>query len=130
MGSSNPVLKRYVRSIRKTLTCSGKMKKSIISQVNESIEYYLLQNPAADLEAVQSYFGTPQEIAANCIDGQDTFVQLKKIRTKKRIFSITAGVMAAFFLIGAGFIAWDTVHSRIIHEHSTGYITIDTCQNN
>lgn len=113
MGNNNPALKRYIRSIHKTLPCSGKMKRAIVSQIRKSIEDYLLQNPAADLEAVQAHFGTPQQIAVNCVDGHDAFVQLKNIRTKKRVLSVTAGAMAALFLVWAGFAALDTYVDRI-----------------
>lgn len=124
MGNNNPALKRYIRSIRKTLPCSGKMRRTIVSQIRKSIEDYLLQNPAADLEAVQAHFGTPQQIAVNCVDGQDAFVQLKKIRTKKRVLSVTAGVMAAIFMMWAGFVAWDTYLSQDDDIDITRYIII------
>ena len=124
MGNNNPALKRYIRSIRKTLPCSGKMRRTIVSQIRKSIEDYLLQNPAADLEAVQAHFGTPQQIAVNCVDGQDAFVQLKKLRTKKRVLSVTAGVMAALFLVWAGFAAWDTYLSQDDDIDITRYIII------
>lgn len=114
MSSNDPALKRYIRNIRKTIPCSGKMKRDIVSQISKSIDDYLLQNPAADLEAVQAHFGTPQQIAVNCLDGQDAFVQLKKIRTKKRVLSVTAGVMVAIFLIWAGFFALNTYIDREI----------------
>lgn len=105
MGTNDPALKRYIRSIRKTLPCSRKMKRAVVSQISKSIEDYLIQNPAADLEAVQDHFGTPQQIAVNCVDGQDAFVQLQKLRTKKRILSVTAGVMVALLLVWTGFVA-------------------------
>ena len=114
MGNYDPALKRYIRKIHKTLPCSRKMKRDIVSKINESIKDYLLQNPAADLEAVQTHFGTPQQIAVNCLDGQDAFVQLKKIRTKKRVLSVAAGVMAAIFLVWTGFFALKTYIDREI----------------
>lgn len=125
MSHQNPALKRYIRSIRKILPCSGKMKKNIISQISETIEDYLLQDPTADLETIQAHFGTPQEIAVHCVDGQDTFAQWKKIRNKKRILSVTAGLMAALFLLGAGFLAWQI---RINQAQSVGYITVVVTQ--
>ena len=125
MSHQNPALKRYIRSIRKILPCSGKMKKNIISQIRETIEDYLLQDPTADLETIQAHFGTPQEIAVHCVDGQDTFAQWKKIRNKKRILSVTAGLMAAVFLLGAGFLAWKT---RSNQAQSIGYITVVVTQ--
>ena len=125
MSHQNPALKRYIRSIRKILPCSGKMKKNIISQISETIEDYLLQDPTADLETIQAHFGTPQEIAEHCMDEQDTFAQWKKIRNKKRILSVTAGLMAALFLLGAGFLAWQT---RSNQSQSIGYITVVVTQ--
>lgn len=125
MSHQNPALKRYMRSIRKILPCSGKMKKNIISQISETIEDYLLQDPSADLETIQTHFGTPQKIAAHCMDEQDSFAQWKKIRNKKRILSVTAGLMAALFLLGAGFLAWQI---RINQAQSVSYITVVVTQ--
>jgi ABC-type enterobactin transport system permease subunit len=59
------------------------------------------------------------------MDGQDTFAQWKKIRNKKRILSVTAGLMAALFLLGAGFLAWQI---RINQAQSVGYITVVVTQ--
>lgn len=128
MSHQNPALKRYIRSIRKILPCSGKMKKNIISQISETIEDYLLQDPTADLETIQTHFGTPQEIAVHCVDGQDTFAQWKKIRNKKRVLSVTAGLMAVLFLLGSGLLTWETYRARIAREQSASYITVVVTQ--
>ena len=106
MGSNNPVLKQYIRSIRHSLPCHGKMKRHIVSQIRSSVEDYLLENPGADLAAIQAHFGTQQEIAAGYVTYEDTSVLLQKISIRKKVLIIVAGVMAVILLMWAGTVIW------------------------
>lgn len=106
MGSNNPALKRYIRSISNALPCSGKMKRQVVSQIHNSIIDYVQENPDADFAAVQSHFGTPQEIAASYVDNQDTSALLRKMSIKKKVLTIVAGVMAIILLIWIGVVTW------------------------
>lgn len=108
MNNHNRVLKRYIRSVRKVLPCYGKIKKSIISQLTQSVEDFLDQNPHADIDMIQAHFGTPQQIAVSCVDVQNTAAMLKKYNFKRKLRNITAGAMAAVILALTGYIAWDT----------------------
>ena len=129
MGS-NPTLKRYVRKIRKMIPCSGNMKRSIMSQISESIEDYLRQNPDADMEAIQTHFGTPLEIAASCVEGRETVALVRKFRARKKALSITAAAMAVMFLICAGVVARNAHLNRISDENGAKVIIVDTFNNN
>ena len=106
MDRNDSALKRYIRSISDALPCSRKMKRQIVSQLRESITDYLEQNPAADFAAVQGHFGTPQQIAASCVNDQDASTLLHKLSIKKKVLVIVAGVMAAILLMWAGYIGW------------------------
>lgn len=107
------VLKCYIRSVRKMVPCSGKKRRMLISQISGCGEDYLKQNPDADLEALQVYLGTPQEIAASCVDEQATLALLKKARSGKKRLLIATAAMAAVFLICAGLVAREVHLSRI-----------------
>ena len=106
MGSNSSAAKRYICSVSDTLSCSGKTKRRIVSQIRDSVEDYLLQNPDADFDMIQTHFGTPQEIAASYVNEQDASLLLKKMSIKKKVLVIVAGVMAVVLLIWIGYIGW------------------------
>ena len=112
MDRNDSALKRYIRSISDALPCSVRAKTQIVSQIRESIDDYLQENPEADFAAVQAHFGTPQEIAASYVDDQDTATLLHKMSIKKKVLVIVAGVMAAIFLMWIGYITWSVTDSR------------------
>ena len=102
MGSNDPALKRYIRSINRALPCHGKMKRHIISQIRNSIEDYIQADPEADFAAVQAHFGTKQEIVAGYVAYEDTSVLMQKISIKKKVLMIVAGAVAIALLVWAG----------------------------
>lgn len=106
MSNHNTVLKRYIQSVSAELPCTGKAKKHIISQLQDSVSGYLEQNPDADFMSVQAHFGSPQEIATGYVDAQDSPNLLKKMRTKKKVIAIVSGIMAVILLIWIGAVAW------------------------
>lgn len=112
MGSNSSAAKRYIRSVSDTLSCSGKTKKRIVSQISDSVDDYLLQNPDADFEMIQMHFGTPQEIAVSYVDEQDASVLLKKMSIKKKVLVIVAGVMTAVLLMWAVVVTWAAIDAK------------------
>lgn len=126
MSMNSPsVLKSYVRSVQKMLPCSGKKRKMIVYQITKCGEDYLKQNPDADLEALQAHLGTPQEIAASCIDEQETLVLLKKVRSGRKRFFIAAAAMAVVFLICVGLAAREMYLSRLSRIDDAKVIVIE-----
>lgn len=109
MSRNDFAMKRYIRSINRTLPCHGKMKRHIVSQIRCSIEDYLQEKPNADLAMVQAHFGTTQEIAAGYVAYEDTSVLMQKISIKKKVLIIVAGVMVAILLMWAGTVVWATM---------------------
>ena len=106
MGSNDPGLKEYIRSISCELPCSGKKKKQIISQIRSGIMDYLQENPEADISAIQAHFGTGREIAAGFVDYEDASVLLKKMSIKKKALAIIAGVMILITVTWGAVVAW------------------------
>ena len=121
MGSNVAAVKCYLRSVSKALPCGRKAKKQLLSQISNSIEDYLQENPNADFEMVQSHFGTPQEIVASYINEQDPSALVKKMRIKKKVLVIVSGVMVAILLMWAGSVVWATIDAK---NHVGGYIEI------
>lgn len=127
MGNLDAALKRYYRSIRKDLPCSYKMKKRVMQQIQESVDLFLEQNPDADFEAVQSHFGEPQTIALSYIEDQDAPELLRKMRIKKKLIAIVAGVMALILTIWLVALVWAVVDTK---ETNDGHINDTIIINN
>ena len=123
MGSNDPALKRYFRSISDELPCSRKMKKQVISQIRNSIVDYLQENPNIDFTAVQSHFGTPQEIAASYVDDQDASALLRKMSIKKQVLVIVAGAVVIALMVWAGVATGAAIES---HANTERYIKVIT----
>ena len=125
MDRNDFALKRYIRSISNALPCSGKVKKQIVSQIRESIDGYLLENPEADLATLQAHFGTPQEIAASYVNEQDPSALLHKMSIKKKVLVIVAGAVAFILLTWIGTVLWGIADARVMTE---GRVEITTEQ--
>lgn len=119
MSNHNTVLKRYIQGVSAELPCTGKAKKHIISQLQDSVSGYLEQNPDADFISVQAHFGSPQEIATGYVDAQDTPNLLKKMRTKKKVIAIVSGIMAVILLIWIGAVAWAAMDQKDVRNDYT-----------
>lgn len=67
-----------------------------------SVRDFVTENPDADYAAIEQRFGTPQQIAASCIeemDAQELTLQLQIRKTIVRIVAVTALVLV---LVWAG----------------------------
>ncbi len=117
----HPVLKKYIRKVKYFLPCSGDEKKQLVAQMQESILDYLEQNPTADLNALQSHFGTPKQIANQYLYDQETSALLYRMSTKKKFLGLFAGVMAAVLLFWIGVISFDALDA---HRTNQGYLKV------
>lgn len=106
MNQIDARLRRYYRQISVILPCEKKMKKDILSRLQESVAEYRTQNPEADFSAVQAHFGSPEQIATGYVDNQDADALIKKLRIKKRVITVVAAVLAVVFVSWAAFMAW------------------------
>lgn len=88
-------LKQYYRQIQSWLPCGGRLKRRMMVNITANIEGYLAEHPQTDFAALQSHFGTPQEIAATYVDDMDTAELLSAIHNRRKILlSVVYGVTA------------------------------------
>lgn len=106
MKANDRALKRYYRDIRSWLPCSRKNEKRILEQIRSSVEGYLEQNPEADINRVQTEFGSPQTIAASYVENMGAAEILKDLRLRRRIFAAVASAVAIILLLWAGVVTW------------------------
>ena len=90
---------QYCREVRSYLPCSFREKRRIIRQIQDNISLYLQDHPDADMQQIRAHFGTPNQIAAACVEDMETAVLLRSLRTRKKIVTaIAAGVLSIVIL--------------------------------
>ena len=119
-------LRGYYSSIRSWLPCPRKMKRIILSDIRENVEFYLEENPDATIAQIQSHFGNAQQIAASYVSDLDMTKLLRDLRLRKRIFTavitaVSAALIAALLLWGWG-VGQSIIETR---NESNGYFVED-----
>ena len=98
----NVHLMRYLWKVRRELPGNRKQKKQILSRVEASVRDFVAENPNADYAAIEQRFGTPQQIAASCIEEMDAQELTLQLRIRKTIVRIVAVTALALVLLWAG----------------------------
>lgn len=93
---------RYLWGVRSELPGSGKQKEQILSRVESSVRDFVTENPNADYAAIEQRFGTPQQIAASCIEEMDAQELTLQLRIRKTIVRIVAATALVLVLLWAG----------------------------
>lgn len=93
---------RYLWGVRRELPGSGKQKEQILSRVESSVRDFVTENPNADYAAIEQQFGTPQQIAASCIEEMDAQELTLQLRIRKTIVRIVAATALVLVLLWAG----------------------------
>ena len=91
----NSAARQFLRQVRQLLPCSRKVKDAITAPLWKSVNAFLAEEPKADVKAIQTRFGTPESIAATCLENTDTGELLRKLHVKQRIVAV---VIVAVFL--------------------------------
>ena len=98
----NVHLMRYLWKVRGELPGNRKQKKQIMSRVESSVRDFVTENPHADYAAITQRFGTPQQIAASCIEEMDAQELTLQLRIRKTIVRIVAATALVLVLLWAG----------------------------
>ena len=98
----NVHLMRYLWEVRGELPGNRRQKKQILSRVESSVRDFVTENPNADYAAIEQRFGTPQQIAASCIEEMDAQELTLQLRIRKTIVRIVAATALVLVLLWAG----------------------------
>ena len=98
----NVHLLRYLWKVRGELPGNRRQKKQILSRVESSVQDFVTENPHADYAAITQRFGTPQQIAASCIEEMDAQELTLQLRIRKTIVRIVAATALVLVLLWAG----------------------------
>lgn len=98
----NVHLLRYLWEVREELPGNRRQKKQILSRVESSVQDFVIENPHVDYATITQRFGTPQQIAASCIEEMDAQELTLQLRIRKTIVRIVAVTALALVLLWAG----------------------------
>lgn len=101
----NKAARQYLREVKALLPGAGMQKKGIVNHIGTMVAEFLAENPEADYEAIVLRLGSPNQIAASCLEEMDTAEVMKKLHAKKRIVCIVAAAALAVVLLWAGVVA-------------------------
>ena len=82
MGS-NLTKTEYLKAVKKSLPCSRIMKKAIIAELENEIDLFLEENPAASVADLTERFGTAEDIAGSFSARNDLDSLKKKVKRNK-----------------------------------------------
>ena len=98
----NVHLLRYLWEVREELPGNRRQKKQILSRVESSVQDFVIENSHVDYATITQRFGTPQQIAASCIEEMDAQELTLQLRIRKTIVRIVAVTALALVLLWAG----------------------------
>ena len=96
MKSKNKIVRQYLRQVRKAVPCSGKERRQLVQQLEESVAQYVSEHGTVD--DISREFGSPGEIWEAFLQNKDAAYIQRQLALKNRICRI-AIVMAAVLVI-------------------------------
>ncbi|MBR2888869.1 MAG: hypothetical protein IKC09_01165 [Oscillospiraceae bacterium] len=108
----------YFRQIRGWLPCSRRLKNQILEPLEASVDEFIQKNPDANLAQIQAHFGTPEQIAAACVDEMDPGVLIRDLRVRRRVVAIVSAVAAFVVATWLGVVGWAIVN-ELNHVNGT-----------
>ena len=121
MDATNRAARRYCRSVRSWLP-SGKMRRTIMAQIKDTVNEFVQHDPDADDEAIQAQLGSPQEIATAFVENMGAAEVLKGLRVRRRV--LTAVFVAVLVIL----VSWTCLVARATireNAHNDEYIVVD-----
>lgn len=111
MTQSDREQRRYCKLVWALLPCSRKQKNEILQQLRESLTAYQAEHPDADFRQLRAHFGSPESVAAACVESAGTAEILHALRIRKRIVMLIASVLIAALLL------WASALSIIVYQN-------------
>lgn len=115
-------LRRYQRQVRSYLPCSGKQKRRILTDIQERIGTFVDEHPDCTFAEIEAHFGTPQTIAAACLENMELTELLRTIRLRRRMVTIVVSAVMIAIALWAGCV------TAAYNEHvadTNGYYTVE-----
>ena len=88
----NRKLNKYYRAIGRELPCTGKRKKQILADIQQSVELYYRDHPDADFAQIESHFGSASQIVSAYVEEMDAKELIAGLRTRKTVLKVLVAV--------------------------------------
>ena len=98
MKSRNKIVRQYLRQVRKAVPCSGKERRQLVEQLEESVAQYVSEHGAETVDDISREFGSPGEIWEAFLQNKDAAYIQRQLALKNRVCRIVI-VMAAVLVI-------------------------------
>ena len=98
----NHAARQFLQEVKAMLPGAGKQKKAILHRIGATIEEYLVENPGAVYEEIVTRLGSPNQIAAACLEEMDIAKVMKQLRMKKKVVCIVTVTALAIVMLWAG----------------------------
>lgn len=119
---TNRACARYLRQVRRLLPCARKEKDRITAPLRESLEGFSAETPEARDSDVLQRFGTPETVAASCLENMEPKGVLRRMQLRRRI------VMAVTSVALAMLVSWGcfqlVVHRELRESVLSGYTVV------
>lgn len=92
------VATRYIRSIKKQLTCTHATKRKLVTHFETALSNYLDEQPDATLEMLYTAFGTPEQMASTMMQDLPRS-ELDAYHRQNKLHRMLAGFVVVFFFI-------------------------------
>ena len=98
MKSKNKIVRQYLQQVRKAVPCSGKERRQLVQQLEESVAQYVSEHGAETVDDISREFGSPGEIWEAFLQNKDAAYIQRQLALKNRVCRIVI-VMAAVLVI-------------------------------
>lgn len=96
----------YYRAACRLLPTTGKNKNAILSRLKSELDAYAQEHPNAVYSDFITRFGTPEAMAAACVENMDTMTLVKNLHYGRKVFAATLAVLTAIILSWGFFVTW------------------------
>lgn len=97
----NVEIKKYLRRVKKEVKKSGDRQLEYYGGFEREVKSFLEENPQADVNAIEHYFGSPSSVSIDFEDTLSNEDMRKKVRLHQRIFIFVRTVVIVLAMIVA-----------------------------
>ena len=101
MKSKNKIVRQYLQQVRKAVPCSGKERRQLVQQLEESVAQYVSEHGAETVDDISREFGSPGEIWEAFLQNKDAAYIQRQLALKNRVCRIVIGMAAVLVIIVA-----------------------------
>ena len=101
MKSRNKIVRQYLRQVRKAVPCSGKERRQLVEQLEESVAQYVSEHGAETVDDISREFGSPGEIWEAFLQNKDAAYIQRQLALKNRVCRIVISMAAVLVIIVA-----------------------------